>query len=112
VALKALAGVLLCATVVLVFYSAKTSPLRINVTTVDAFSGHVHLMPCVKNASNPVRLDRDGRGVTSACPSDGNVEMILNTEGQKIHLLPAQIQVERAGTGDPVGIEADVEHNR
>jgi hypothetical protein len=108
-ALKNHPGIVLCVSVLLASCAAKPAPLQINCVTLAKVSGHVHLVPCSRQASNPVQLDDAGSGVTSACPKDNNVELVVIRDGQPTFVLPDQVHVQRSGDGIAVAIDADLQ---
>jgi hypothetical protein len=108
-ALKNHPGIVLCVSVLLASCAAKPAPLQINCVTLAKVSGHVHLVPCSRQASNPVQLDDAGSGVTSACPKDNNLELIVIRDGQPTFILPDQVHVQRSGDGIAVAIDADLQ---
>jgi len=108
-ALKNHPGIVLCVSLLLASCAAKPAPLQINCVTLAKVSGHVHLVPCSRQASNPVQLDDAGSGVTSACPKDNNVELVVIRDGQPTFILPDQVHVQRAGDGIAVAIDADLQ---
>lgn len=108
-ALKNHPGIVLCVSLLLASCAAKSAPLQINCVTLAKVSGHVHLVPCSRQASNPVQLDDAGSGVTSACPKDNNVELVVIRDGQPTFVLPDQVHVQRAGDGIAVAIDADLQ---
>jgi hypothetical protein len=108
-ALKNHPGIVLCVSLLLASCAAKPAPLQINCVTLAKVSGHVHLVPCSRQASNPVQLDDAGSGATSACPKDNNVELVVIRDGQPTFVLPDQVHVQRAGDGIAVAIDADLQ---
>ena len=108
-ALKNHPGMFLCVSLLLASCAAKSAPLQINCVTLAKVSGHVHLVPCSPQASNPVQLDDAGSGATSACPQDNNVELVVNRDGQPTFILPDQVHVQRTGDGIAVAIDADLQ---
>ena len=108
-ALKNHPGIVLCVSVLLASCAAKPAPLQINCVTLAKVSGHVHLVPCSRQASNPVQLDDAGSGVTSDCPKDNNVELVVIRDGQPTFILPDQVHVQRSGDGIAVAINADLQ---
>jgi hypothetical protein len=108
-ALKNHPGIFLCVSLLLASCAAKSAPLQINCVTLVKVSGHVHLVPCSPQASNPVQLDATGTGATSACPFDNNVEIVVNRTGQPTFILPDQIHIQRSGDGIAVAIDADLQ---
>jgi hypothetical protein len=108
-ALKNHPGIVLCVSVLLASCAAKPAPLQINCVTLAKVSGHVHLVPCSRQASNPVQLDDAGSGVTAACPKDNNVELVVIRDGQPTFVLPDQVHVQRSGDGIAVAIDADLQ---
>ena len=108
-ALKNHPGIVLCVSVLLASCAAKPAPLQINCVTLAKVSGHVHLVPCSRQASNPVQLNDAGSGVTSACPKDNNVELVVIRDGQPTFVLPDQVHVQRSGDGIAVAIDADLQ---
>jgi len=108
-ALKNHPGIVLCVSLLLASCAAKPAPLQINCVTLAKISGHVHLVPCSRPASNPVQLDDAGSGVTSACPKDNNVELVVIRDGQPTFVLPDQVHVQRSGDGIAVAIDADLQ---
>jgi hypothetical protein len=108
-ALKNHPGIFFCVSLLLASCAAKSAPLQINCVTLAKMSGHLHLVPCSPQASNPVQLDDAGSGVTSACPKDNNVELVVIRDGQPAFILPDQIHIRRAGDGIAVAIDADLQ---
>jgi hypothetical protein len=102
-------GIVLCVSLLLASCGAKSAPLQINCVTLAKVSGHVHLVPCSRQASNQVQLDDAGSGVTSACPKDNNVELVVTRNGQPTFILPDRVHVQRAGDGVAVAIDADLQ---
>ena len=92
----------------LVSCAAKSAPTRITVKVADTFSGSFRLAPCVDNAQEPVLVDEIGNGRTSACPMEGDVEIVVLKAGNTIYLHREQITIARAGDGFPVTISAAI----
>jgi hypothetical protein len=108
-ALKNRPRIFLCMSLVLVSCAAKSAPALITCIAVENLSAaHLHLTPCSPQASNPVQLDKDGNGATSACPADNNVEIVFTRNGQTTYILPDQIHVGRTGDGIAVAIDTDL----
>ncbi|MGA2901393.1 MAG: hypothetical protein ABSF40_14270 [Candidatus Acidiferrales bacterium] len=92
----------------LVSCAAKSAPTRITVKVADGYSGSFRLSPCVDNAQDPVLVDEKGNGKTSACPMEGDVEIVVLRGGNTIYLHGEQIKIARAGDGFPVTISAAI----
>ncbi len=92
----------------LVSCAAKSAPTRITVKVADGYSGSFRLSPCVDNAQGPVLVDEKGNGRTSACPMEGDVEIVVLKGGNTIYLHGEQIKIARAGDGFPVTISAAI----
>jgi hypothetical protein len=108
-ALKNRPGIFLCVSLLLVSCAAKSAPALIACSATENLSSrHVHLTPCSPHAANPVQLDKDGNGLTSACPADDNVEIVLIVNGSTTYILPDQVQVRRTGDGIAVDINTDL----
>jgi hypothetical protein len=108
-ALKNRPRIFLCMSLLLVSCAAKSAPALISCSAAENLSGrHVHLTPCSPQAANPVQLDKDGNGATSACPSDDNVEIVLTVNGSTTYLLPDQVRIGRTGDGIAAAIDIDL----
>ena len=94
--------------VLLVSCALKSPPAIIKCVATSGRT-HIHLRPCVLNATTPVSLDANGNGSTSACPPNDNVEIVVNRNGSTTYILPEQVHINRAGDGVAVSIDADLQ---
>ncbi len=92
----------------LVSCAAKSAPTRITVKVPDTYSGSFRLSPCADNTQDPVLVDENGNGKTSACPMEGDVEIVVLKGGNKIYIQRGQIRIARTGDGFPVTISAAI----
>jgi hypothetical protein len=76
---------------------------RIKVTVADNYSGPIYLASCVEGAQDPVMIDPEGHGQTSACPARGDVEIDAIKAGRTIAIQSGQIDVTKTGDGIAVG---------
>jgi len=98
----------LAVSLLLVSCAAKSAPTRITVQIRENFAGALRLYPCDKGALNPVSVNANGEGKTSACPLGDDVEIVVLKSGKTIYLAPEKIRVARAGDGFPVMISAAI----
>jgi hypothetical protein len=98
----------LAISLLLVSCAAKSAPTRITVQITENFTGLLRLYPCNKNAPDPVSVDGNGEGKTSACPTGDDVEIVVLKSGKSIYIAPEKVKVARAGDGFPVSISAAI----
>jgi hypothetical protein len=87
--------------------AAKNAPARITVRVADTYSDPLHLKPCLESAREPVVVNEQGNGETSACPY-GDLEIIVLKQSKTVYITSENISVERAGDGIPATITAQV----
>ncbi|MGD0404222.1 MAG: hypothetical protein ABSB66_13600 [Candidatus Acidiferrales bacterium] len=98
----------LAVSLLLVSCAAKSAPTRITVQVPENFAGPLRLYPCDKNSLDPVLVNENGEGKTSACPTGDDVEIVVLKSGKSIYIAPEKIKVARAGDGFPVSISAAI----
>jgi hypothetical protein len=98
----------LAISLLLISCAAKSAPARITVQVPENFAGPLRLYPCDKTALDPVLVNGNGEGKTSACPTGDDVEIVVLKSGKTVYLAPEKIKVARAGDGFPVSISAAI----
>ena len=86
---------------------AKKPVTRVTVKVPDAFSGYIHLRPCIPSSEEPVVLNRSGYGNTAACPA-GDVEIVVIKETKSPVIPPKNVLVRRRGDGEPISISSQI----
>lgn len=80
---------------------------KITVKVPDGYSGYINLGTCMKGAQEPVVLDEDGDGVTSACPTrDAVITVIKPTK--TFDIAAEHVRVGRRSDGSPLSISAKI----
>jgi hypothetical protein len=100
-------GLALAISLSLASCAAKRMPTIVTVKVPDTYAGPLHLKPCEEGAKEPAVVDEQGNGETTACPN-GDVEIVVIKQTQKIYLTSEKVKVDKTGDGIPVGITANV----
>jgi hypothetical protein len=101
-------GSALAISLALISCGAKNAATRITVKVADNYSGSLRLDTCAKDTHDPVLIDKNGNGLTSACPMDGDVEILVVKSSRTIYISREKITVARVGDGFPVAIFSSI----
>jgi hypothetical protein len=77
------------------------------IKVADGYSGYFRLFTCMKAAQEPVVLDEDGDGVTSACPT-GDVVITVIKPTKTFDIAAEHVRVGRRSDGSPLSISAKI----
>jgi hypothetical protein len=86
---------------------AKHPDTKITVKVSDGYSGYINLGACITGAQEPVVVNEDGEGVTSACPT-GDVVITVIKPTKTFDIAAEHVRVGRRSDGSPLSISAKI----